>query len=232
MMRAAIATEKTMNYNPVITKTQSLKAFIGSVVGYIQINKNWIHHNSSFECAAWWEDSQIEGGVYPLALMESRYAPYDLYLSAKLNAVVVDDFFPALWAGSPISNTRSPKNVGGHRHIFHRVDIVDAIDRTGHSPGSDIDYCVHPFMVDAFIDAARDSMSSYQSLMNEYWNTYQKEGDGNYCSNLSMVSHCAANVAALGKAIQTMLRRQENFNQSSDYMRQLYANNTSWAADQ
>jgi hypothetical protein len=216
--------------NAVITKNNALKPFIGSVVGYLRVNKSWVNHNNSYECAAWWEDSQIREGVYPLILQENRLAPYDLYLCAKLDAVVVNDYFPALWAGSRIGNTPyTPKGIGEHRTIFHRADIVNAIEATGNIPGNDLDYCVHPFMLDAFIAAAKDSMSSYQDMLNEYWNTYQQEGDGKYCSNLSMVSHCAANVAALGKAIQTMLRRQENFTQSSDYMRGLYVENTAWA---
>ena len=216
--------------NPVITKNKDLKPFIGTVVGYLQVNKTWTHHNNSFECAAWWEDSQIKSGIYPLVLTENRYAPYELYLSAKLDAEVVDDFFPALWAGSAIGNKPyQPKNIGEKRHIFHRVEIVNAIKSTGFSPGADMDYCIHPFMVDAFVSAARDTMRNYQIMMTEYWNTYQQQGDGKYAENLRMISHAAVNVAALAEAIEEMTQRKDDFTQSSEYMLKLYADNTAWA---
>lgn len=220
-----------MEKQAVIAKTHELKPFIGSTVGYLRINQGWIQHKSDFECAAWWEDSRIQDGVYELILQENRFAPYELYLSAKLNAVVVDDFFPALWAGSAIGNQPyQPKNLGEKRIVHHRVEIVNAIENTGNISGANIDYCVHPLMITSFISAARYSMTSYHQLMNRYWDTYQTEGDGKFLTNTGMVSHCAENIAVLGRAIEAMARKLEYFQNATESMRQNYVTNTAWVA--
>lgn len=213
-----------------ITLNDELKSVLGTTVGYLQVNETWVNHNNSYECAAWWEDSQIVKGVYSLTLEQNTFVPYNLYLLAKLDAVVVDDFFPALWGGVSISNKPYvPKNVGEKRTIHHKIDIVSAIEQTGNSPGSKMDICVHPLMIDAVINAARQSLINYQSKLAGYWSDYQEHGDGNYLSNLSMVSHCAENVAALGRAIENMVCRRKYFTEASDYMRDNYVRNTAWA---
>lgn len=213
----------------VITVNDELKSVLGATVGYLQVNESWVNHNNSYECAAWWEDSKIVKGVYPLTLERNTFAPYNLYLMAKLESVVVDDFFPALWGGVRVSDKPYvAKNIGEKRTIHHRIDIVNAVEQTGNTPGSKIDICINPMIIDALIKAARQSLNSYQEIFNKYWVDYKLYGDGNYASNLSMVSHCAENMSALGRAIENMLSRRKYFAEASDYMRDNYVKNTAW----
>jgi hypothetical protein len=214
---------------PNIKPNQSLKQLINTEIGYININKSWVNHNNTYECAAWWEDSEIKTGVYPLILEQNKFAPNNLQLRAKLDATVVDDFFPALWGGMAISNKPyKPKNVGSTRNIYKVFDLVDAITKTGHSPGNDIDFCVNPLIWEGVVSSARDSMLEYQKMSDNYMQDYYEVGDGAFDTNLSMIAHCSENMAALCKAISDIKRHQSYLTDSSDYMRNLYTNNISW----
>lgn len=219
-----------MKINPVIRVTPDVKPLLNQPVGFVRINKSSIHHNNSFETAAWWEDSEIQKGVYPLILQENRHAPLNLFLSASLDAVVVDDFFPNLWGGMPLSKEPyQSRNKGSKRTIHKSFQIVEAIEQTGNIPDSEIDLCLNPLLWNSLIDAARASMSFYQDLLDGYQKNYQKDGDGDYNNNLGMICHCSENIAALGRAIIAIKDKQRYLNDSSDYMRQNYVRNTEWA---
>lgn len=211
-----------------IKATSELKSLINTVVGFVRINKSWVHHNSSYECAAWWEDSEIQPGVYPLILKENSFSSKELYLSSALDAIVVDDHFPALWGGVAISNKPYvAKNIGEKRTIHKRFELVESINKTGMS-ASDIDVCVNPMIWDAVINAARESLTNYINLCQSYVDTYHADGDGNFDSNISMIQYSGQNMAALSEAIMTMKRHQGYITRDSDYMRNLYAQNTAW----
>ena len=220
-----------MNNRAIITENADLKPFIGTVVGSVQVNESWVNHNNSFECAAWWEDTEIQKGIYHLTLEKNYLATNELYLRAKISSVVVDDFFPALWAGVAISRKPYvPVNIGQVRQFNHRVDLVEAIDHTGNIPGNKMDYCVNPLIIDGVISAARDSLSKYRQLMNNYCAAYDSEGDGKYHTNLSMIGHAAENLAALSRAIDKLLLKRHSLNTASSLMQECYIANTAWAA--
>lgn len=211
----------------IINATNELKPFVNAVVGYIQINESWLHHNNNYECAAWWEDSKIQTGVYPLTLVENYLHPKDLSLNAKLNSVVVDDYFPALWGGVSIS--KKPyvaKNVGQIRTVNHRLDILDSMERTGNSPGSKMDICLNPMLWQAFIDSARISLENYRELCNKYYDDYQKFGDGDYNTNISMIAYTTEEMSKLARGIEKMKRCMEYMNNST--FSNLYTKNTNW----
>lgn len=213
-----------------ITVTPELKFLIGQTVGYVQVNKKFVHHNNNYECAAWWEDSEIQTGTYPLILEENYLHPKNLKLSTKLNAVVVDDFFPALWGGVSVSDKPyKPKNIGDTRLIHQSFSLVDSILSTGNSPGSEKDFFVNPMIWELIVNAAQKNMEHYNNLLTSYWAQYQKEPFNKYLSNLSMVGHCCENIASLTRDIEKIMRHKEYFeNNSSDYYRGLRNNNTLW----
>jgi len=215
--------------NPVIKATNELKSLINTTVGYVKINKSWIHHNASFECAAWWEDSSIQEGVYPLILKQSHLAPYDLYLSAALESIVVDDYFPALWGGVAISDKPYvAKNIGSKRTVHHRFDLVESIEKTGAIPGSKMDICVNPLIWSALISAARASLIEYQDTYNKYLADYQEVGDGSFDTNIGMIAYAAEHIAVLARSISKIKHQYAYLNEKNDYMRNLFANNISW----
>lgn len=207
--------------------TDELKYFLNKPVGWVKVNKKYVHHNSSYECAAWWEDSEIQSGIYPLILEQRYHHPKDLGLYAKLDAVVVDDYFPALWGGVRVSREPyQPKNVGDHRIIWDRYDIVDTIERTGNSPDADKDFCLHPFLWDAMVRSAEQTMQDFYQYLNQSWNKRASEGDDQYRSSLSAIAYAGQNVEKLARAIELIRTRQRYI--SENFMRDMYARNTEW----
>jgi len=215
----------------IITVTPQLKSMLNNtVVGYFKVNKSWVHHNNSYECAAWWEDSEIQSGVYPLYLKANSYSSKELYLQANLNAVVVDDYFPALWGGVAVSRQPyKPKNVGQQRTLFHRLEIVDSIEKTGYSPNiSECDVCVNPLIWQEFINAARDNLNQYHDLLDKYRNAYLDHGDGDYNTNLSMIGHCSKQISVLASAISKIKTKMKYLEDATGYMHNLHVDNTNW----
>lgn len=215
--------------NPSIKASNELKSLINTTVGYVKINKSWINHNASYECAAWWQDSKIEQDVYPLVLRQNSLSPNDLYLSAELNAVVVDDFFPSLWGGVAIGNTKHvSKGIGSKRIVNHRFELVESIERTGNSQGEKIDICVNPLIWNTLIDAIRTTLIDYQGTYNQYLTDYQEVGDGNYNINIDMMAYAAENIALLARSIVKLKRCCSYLNEHTDYMRDIIVKNVSW----
>lgn len=221
-----------MQTEAVLKITDDLKWFLNHPVGFIRINESFVHHNSNFECAAWWEDSRIETGVYPLILNERSQVPNNLNLIAKLKAKVVDDYFPSLWGGLPIgSKPYQPTRLGQERIITYNYDIVEAINNTGYSPGSKIDFCVNPLLWKAFEVSARKSLECYKMSLDNWWNSYQENGDGEYGENVSMIGHCTGNIKSLTVAIKTIGDKLRQVEGQSDYMKGLYVKNISWVTE-
>lgn len=207
--------------NATIKCNSALEKFVGQVIGFVKINKGWVNHNSSYECAAWWEDSEVIVGVYPLVLKKNQFAPHNLYLQAELCAEVVDDFFPALSGGVSISNKPYvAKNIGQFRKVFYKVDIVEGVAKTGNSSG-DVDYFVNPLLWDAFIEAAKDTLQEYHKYFVKVWEEYcQGQGIGS-------MTYAAESMAVLGKAIDSMTR-YKGYIVEGDYILNNLINNTGW----
>jgi len=213
----------------IINPNKQIKTLLKTVVGYVRVNQSWINHNNNYECAAWWEDSETQEGVYELTLEQNYFVPYHLRLDAKINAVVVDDFFPSLFGGVATSqNPYVSKRVGEKRIINKSFDIIDAIEKTGQSKSSDFDFCINPLIIDAVIESAKETLNNYKDSFNNYWLLYKSDGYGEYNKNISMIQHTSKNVADLAKAIDLLLTKKNYIQNSNDYMRQVIINNVNW----
>lgn len=212
-----------------ISANNKIKPFIKTTVGYINVNKSWVIHNNSYECAAWWEDRQVITGVYPLILDTAHFFPNNLILTSTLNAVVVDDFFPAMYGGVAIGcNPYKPQNIGQRRTIRHNVGIIEAVVKTGNIPGENIDIYLNPEMIDLFISAARDELAIQADRFKDQWNEYAINGDGNYNSNLSSVHYLASNIKEISSGLEKLLWEADYRSKNTDYHRELMRHNTSW----
>lgn len=212
----------------IINLTNNLKPFLGQVVGYVQVNKTWVHHNNSYECAAWWEDSQIVAGKYPLFLKQNYLAPKELVLGCVFDAIVVDAYFPAMSGGVAFSNKGSKERIGGKRNIHHSFDIVEVMEKTGNIPGDKEDFFLNPLLWDAFIEAARKSMVDSQSYLENCFSAYIQEGDGKFYGNVSSIQYASKNVSDLANTLQRMKRAKANVDNVSEYMGEVYSKNVSW----
>lgn len=208
--------------------TYNLKGFVGQTVGYVKVNKSWVHHNNSFECAAWWEDSRVIEGVYPLVLRVNRFVPKNLYLEARFDAEVVDAYLPAMMGGVAFADY-SKNRIGEKRAVFGSFDIVEAMTSTGRIPGEDKDFVLNPFLWDSFIESARKSMRDSQEYLENCFSAYLQDGDGNYNRNISSVAHASENVSELAFALEKMLDAKKKISET-EYLKELHVKNTSWAA--
>jgi hypothetical protein len=79
-------------------------------VGTFKVSEKAIFRNASYECAAWWQDVEVEAGEYPVYVSFSDKHPE--WFSVSLPGVVVEDNFIALWGGMPISKYDTKQNAG------------------------------------------------------------------------------------------------------------------------
>lgn len=206
-------------------KTAELSKWIGKQVGSCRINNSWVHHNNSYECAAWWEDSKIVEGIYPLILKENTFAPYNLILVSQLQAIVVDDYFPALFGGNPISGAPKSTNVGQKRAIHHKFDIIECIDRTGDIPDSPIDVFFNPELINLVLDSMRQEIDNQYQMMGRYYEEYKEKGEGKYGEHIRMVGYFGREISKLVEGVDKILNKQR----SSSYLKECREKNVQWA---
>lgn len=217
------------------------------LIGAVKVNKPFVWHNASYECAAWWEDSESEKGVHPVYLGRNYHYPKNLTLTAQIKAKVVDDYFPGLWGGVRISNEAyKPKHIGEERTIRHGIEILNAIERTGNSPGNDLDWFIHPSWWKVFTDEAETELREDYRRLPEFWDEWDQldpttfknrmEGrwgfDDEFRSKVGMIAH-------FGALLEKWSRRIEKINWQSQYhkvggqydtayQRDNFAKNTEW----
>ena len=204
------------------------------IIGAVQVNTPFTWHNASYECAAWWEDSEALVGVHPVYLGRSYHHPKNLTMTAHIAAKVVDDYFPALWAGNPIGNKPyEPKHVGESRTIRKQLDVVTAIESTGNSPGNALDYFIHPSWWSLFLKEAETELTEAYKRLPKVWEDWRQEVDNplseDYRWKVGMVAHFGKELEKWARRIEkitwhTSIRQQETF-------KKLYDKNTQWSLE-
>lgn len=218
------------------------------IIGAVKVNKPFVYHDNHYECAAWWEDREAQVGVYPVYLGRDHNYPNLLHIKAEIGAKVSDDYFPGLWGGVRISNEPyKPKHVGELRTIHQTIEVVDAIQRTGNSPGNDLDWFIHPTWWKVFLDEAEAELREDYRRLPEFWNAWnelneasfkEKMGsdwkfDDDFRSKVGMIAH-------FGSLLDKWARRIEKINWSyqyhkpgsrydTEYHRNNFVKNTEWA---
>ena len=218
------------------------------IIGAVKVNKPFVYHDASYETAAWWEDREATVGVHPVYLTRNYHHPKNLMLKAEIQAKVVDDYFPGLWGGMPISREPyKPKHVGEPRVIHKAIEVLEAIERTGNSPGSDLDWFIHPSWWRVFTDEAEAELREDYRRLPEFWNEWDRldpttfknrmEGrwgfDDEFRSKVGMIAH-------FGSLLEKWSRRLEKINwqmqyhkagsaYDTPYQRENFAKNTEWA---
>lgn len=217
--------DKTFSIKP----GNALAPFLNKRVGFVKINEVIKHHNNQYECAAWWEDSEVQPGIYPLILEKNYLHPHHIQLKAKLSAIVTDDFFPSFYGGVGISGMPyKPQRIGQKREITYTFDVVNAIDHTGHIPSSTKDFFVDFNLINPIISDARDNLLIENDCLVREMENYINNGDGKYQSNLSMIVHYSGNIKNLTEAIMLLSHKIKDFENMTPYTRNNFESNTSW----
>lgn len=224
------------------------------LIGAVQVNKTFTYHNNHYECAAWWEDQEAQLGVHPVYLERAYNYPKHLHLAAKIKAKVTNDWFPGLWGGVRISNEPYvPKHVGEERTIRHGIEVLDAIERTGNSPGSDLDWFIHPSWWRIFSEEAIAELREDYRRLPEFWAPWDKldtDGekafrasksqqdlrwgfDDEYRSKVGMIAHFGMNLEKWARRIEKINWRAQYHkvggSYDTAYQRDNFAKNTEWA---
>lgn len=217
------------------------------IIGAVKVNKPFTFRDSSYETAAWWEERTALEGVHPVFLTRSYHHPKNLMIVAEIGAKVTDDYFPGLWGGMLISREPyKPKHIGESRIIRQNIEVLDAIQRTGNSPGSDLDWFIHPSWWKVFTDEAEAELREDYRRLPEFWNewdqldpaTFKTKMDGRwhfddeFRSKVGMIAH-------FGSLLEKWSRRIEKINwhyqyhkvggkYDTEYQRNNFAQNTEW----
>lgn len=217
------------------------------IVGAVKVNKPWTYHKNNYECAAWWEDQQAVPGVYPIYMGFAYLSPHELELTAHIKALVTDDYFPGLWGGVPIS--REPykcKNVGEERLLHHGIGIDEAIQRTGNSPGNDLDIFFHRDWWAMVEDEAAFKVEYYRKYVDKTWSEYaalnretfipslegRHDFHAEYQSKLSSVAHAGERMAKWARRLTELSRYRGYRGQDGRHPiipKDMYYSNVSWA---
>lgn len=216
------------------------------LIGAVQVNKPFIFHDASYECAAWWEDREAQWGAHPVYLNRSYHHPKLLTITAHIKAKVVNDYFPGLWGGVRISNEPYvPKHIGEERTIYHGIEVVDAIERTGNSPGSDLDWFIHPSWWKVFTDEALAELKEDYRRLPEFWEAWDKLNpqsfhsmvrgwgfDDEFRSKVGMIAHFGSLLEKWARRIEKINWRAQYHTPGSsydtEYQRNNFAQNTEW----
>lgn len=218
------------------------------IIGAVKVNKPFIYHDASYEVAAWWEDREAQRGVHPVYLGRAYHSPKLLTITAHIKAKVVNDYFPGLWGGMPISREPyQPKHIGEERTIYHGLDIVEAIESTGNSPDSDMDIFIHPSWWQVFMDEALTELKEDYRRLPEFWESLVKldpatfkpsmngrwDYDSEYRSKIGMIAHFGGLLEKWSRRIEKLNWRAQYHKPGSsydtEYQRNLFTKNTEWS---
>lgn len=84
------------------------------LVGWITVKEDFIHTNSSYECAAWYENIQVKkGSRYPVWVREDCNGRVEEVCS-YVDGLITSDDFGGRFFGVPISDYDNLKNAGKH----------------------------------------------------------------------------------------------------------------------
>lgn len=199
---------------------------MGPVIGAVRVNVPFTFHKNDYECAAWWEDHGAVTGVYPVTFEKEYHSPHDIYACGQIGALVTDDYFQSLWCGMPIGKEAyRAKHIGENRIIRQRIDLVEAIRSTGHTPDGALSWYIHrPWWDVALRYAEKKLVEAYERLP-EFWEKY-RAGEDEYFSRVGMIGHFGSILTRRSREIQeikTAIRHSQ-----SDTFIPLHHQNTEW----
>ena len=205
-----------------------MKNLLNTQVGWVRINTPIVYTNKSYECAAWWQESTSDTGVFPLFLRQKDRYSVDFIVVADIPATVTDDYFPALWGGVAISNEPyKPKYIGKESKVSVSSSLMDAIQNTGVIPGRDVDWYVNPEIWKQYIQNREEELRAAYADLPKWWAEYNAEED-EYHSRVGMVAHVAEHIVQYSREIQCLYRAVGYLEQATDMWRELHKKNTEW----
>lgn len=69
--------------------------------GFYRLAKPTVFHYAGYECAAWWRDTSVPAGDYPVFGYKQGGS---IRFTAELEGTITEDNFQSLWGGAPIGD--------------------------------------------------------------------------------------------------------------------------------
>lgn len=203
------------------------------IIGAVKVNKPFVYTYRSYECAAWWEERTAQVGVYPVVLNKNYSYPHDISAIGQVSAIVTDDYFPALWCGSRIGNEPyRPKHLGESRVIRQGISLTEAIERTGDTPDSPLNWYIDRPWWDVMLGYAERKLSeAYRDIPN-WWEKYQEAERVNkdpHGDCVGMMGHFGDIFSRRSREIQT-IKRQIDYDRKG-FMAECRQKNTKWVRE-
>lgn len=200
---------------------------IGQTIGALRLKQPHLHRDSNYETASWWEERQLEPGIYPLKVGVASYGrdqPLTLY--AEGTGVVTDSFFPSSFGGVMLPGSNPQKYFGEARQIKIAVGWKTAIQQTGSSPSQD-------GTLDLFVEAAKlvelETYFAERFLRTLATFDRMRPTDLTTIESIRTLGHLASWIEEDSELLG--LIRQELKRSKETYFASLQAKNSAWATE-
>lgn len=212
------------------TKKIPGEEMVGALIGFYKLNKEFVHHNSSFETASWWEDTKIEPGIYPIKVIKSNYDFRNpIGLSIQFKGKVVDAYFPSSFAGNIVPGSgKSPDRIGAPRDIGQGLDWKKAVSAYGASPSRDEepDIWIDPKFWPNIDKMFEERIEEHLELL-DYARKAPTRGENREEDRAGALQHAAQRLAKSAEDRVTILREMQY--QVKGTHHDLHVKNTKWA---
>jgi hypothetical protein len=192
-------------------RNQLFLPYVDQVVGKVLILEPIKDRNSSYECAAWWEETVSDTGVFDVKLnLNYLYPDNHPIVYASIPSTVTDDYFPAMYGGVSVSRTPyKPKHLGERRKLGLSMPLYDAILQSGNSPAHRRWVIPHGELWSLCEQDMRARVVRYAEAFPAAYAKWLAEGDGSYVGNLSMVGAYGGWIAEWEDRLTKLLRHME-----------------------
>lgn len=101
-----------------------------AVCGQVHIKTPIDRTDRGYECAAWWQTTRTDTGVYDIGLMQGNGSSTDksYHLVASVPATVTDAYFGSLFGGVPIGKYDKSRDVGKRVNEWISVSALHGIE--------------------------------------------------------------------------------------------------------
>jgi hypothetical protein len=169
-------------------------------------DENPLEHEERYECAAWWTKMRSVPGEYELKVVKEYH---HTFLMGKIKAVVVEDYFPALWCGVSVSKKPydTTKNAGNACEFTLRLP-VDAFVKDArlraNRPEIIDDYC------NAALEVLKKDLEHYADWLRRELGTEGMPKDGILDYEFVTPAKFAVQTSERIHAVQTFRKWHEN----------------------
>lgn len=189
------------------------------ICGQVKVHVGQKRTNQSYECAAWWQITMTDTGVFDVGLQREEQGHYTLV--AIVPATVTDADFTSHFGGLAYGKYDKSRDVGRRVKEYLKVSAIKAIEQYGNSPGMhELQWIFDPQYWGLVREQYEVQMKDAVQRVKERYDGYKagKEFD------LSMVAHYGSILETSARSIEK-IDTQIGYNARSGFSGQHKINN-------